>query len=95
MNSEELQKKFHSRFQGPRYIECNNGWLKLIEDFLTELDTIDPNKELTIFSIKEKFGLLRIYINQGASSEVSELIGKYEEMSRTVCEVCGLDTGLV
>ncbi len=89
MTNEELLKKYEKRFQGPRYIETQEGWAPLIDAFLTELDALESDKDITIFSIKEKFGLMRIYFNEGTTDEAEALIEKYEKMSAITCEVCG------
>lgn len=66
--------------------ECNNGWLELIKNLIEELIAAGWNKE--ICQIKEKFGGLRFYINEG-SDEVFDIISKYESLSYKTCELCG------
>ncbi len=68
------------------FISCDDGWLDLIEDLIKELIDAGWNKEIT--QIKEKFGGLRFYINEG-SDEIFDIIRKYEEKSYIICEICG------
>ena len=68
------------------FCECDDGWLQMIHDLIVELIAAGWDKR--ICQIKEKFGGLRFYIG-GASDEVHDIISKYEELSYSVCEVCG------
>jgi len=67
-------------------MEIGGGWYQLIHDLLEELLKTDWDRD--IHQVKEKFGGLRFYIGS-ASQEVHEIIGKYEELSYHICEVCG------
>jgi len=69
--------------------ECDDGWLQMIHDLITELLAAGWDKQ--ICQIKEKFGGLRFYIGSG-SEEIWDIISKYEELSYSICEVCG-ETG--
>lgn len=91
MTNEELYAKYPVAFSGPRRIEC--GWHGLIEKFLEELIALPGGDTIVLFSIKEKFGQMRIYEESCPESihmEVAALIDKYERLSLTTCEVCGL-----
>ena len=44
--------------------------------------------EIMVLQVKEKFGTMRFYINNG-TEEMYELINKAEEKSGEICEVCG------
>lgn len=48
--------------------DCPTVWGKVVDDFLTELKTVDPN--FSIHQIKIKFGGLRLYL--GLSSDVEK-----------------------
>jgi hypothetical protein len=86
-------ERFPNRFKGPRYIECGAGWNLLIVEFLERLDKIAGCEDVTIFSIKEKWGMLRIDINGPTSEEAfkafNDLETEIEKRSATVCEQCG------
>ena len=66
--------------------ECSEEWLQLIHDLIEELIKAGWNKE--ICQIKEKFGGLRFYINEG-NDEIFKIIDRYEELSFKTCEDCG------
>lgn len=65
-------------------IDCDEGWFSLIEELHAELVQIDPNYQLV--QVKEKFGGLRFYAD---GKEIRDVIGKYERLSFSVCEVTG------
>lgn len=71
-------------------ISCHDGWNDLIDQMSAELTSVAPSIQYE--QIKEKFGLLRVYLH-GHSNEERELaydiIKKYEVLSGTVCETCG------
>jgi hypothetical protein len=66
--------------------ECGEGWLPLIQDLIEKLIDAGWNKE--ICQIKQKFGALRFYINDG-SEKMFEIIAAYERISLCTCETCG------
>jgi hypothetical protein len=73
------------------YVECGDGWSKLIYKWAKEVDNILSQKEkedLYIFQIKEKFGVLNIYTSS-LNEKVEEITGKYAGLSRKTCEFCG------
>ena len=63
-----------------------DGWLPILEDLIKDLISLGWNKE--ICDIKEKYGTLRFYINEG-SNEIHERISKAENLSASTCEACG------
>jgi len=68
------------------YIECDDGWLPLIWELCERITELDI--PLRLLTVKEKFGRLRIYpdtYNEG----VEDIIDHYEELSGSVCELCG------
>ena len=75
----------------PPIIDCGfmahgAGWYKLERDLIEDLIKLGWNKE--ICQIKEKFGGLRFYINEG-SDEIFKRIQEAEAESYETCEVCG------
>ena len=68
------------------YFEVEQGWYPLIKDLITDLINLGWNKEIT--QVKEKWGGLRFYINDG-SDEVFNRIHKAEKESLTICEITG------
>ncbi len=74
-----------------RYIECNDGWLDLINRCLQELYDyrIANNVTLKVTCIKEKFGGLRIHTSFH-NDILWAIIQKYEEEASHTCEDCGI-----
>lgn len=68
------------------FFECGSGWYELIKNLIQDLLTLGWNKE--VCQVKEKFGGLRFYVNEG-SSEIYDRITKAEQDSYTICEVTG------
>jgi hypothetical protein len=68
------------------FFEVDSGWFPLIKDLITDLVELGWNKE--VCQVKEKFGGLRFYINDG-SDEVFNRIHKSEKESLTICEITG------
>ena len=68
------------------YFVVDNGWLKLIKELIEDLIKLGWDKQVT--QVKEKFGGLRFYINEG-SDEIFERITEAENKSYEICEVTG------
>jgi len=66
-------------------MECRSGWYDLIDELCSKLVEADPNAQAV--QVKEKFGGLSFYII--GNEEAQDIVGKYEEKSHEVCEVCG------
>jgi hypothetical protein len=67
--------------------ECGDGWYDLIYDLCQELVSEGQSPPVAV-QVKEKFGTLRFYVNN-STTEQDDIIEHYEELSGTVCEVCG------
>ncbi|MBE0515122.1 hypothetical protein [Sulfurimonas sp.] len=72
--------------------EVGRGWLPLIsklsEDIQKILDS-DPELNIQVVQVKEKYGGLRFYAHGAYGKEIDELIEKAEEESENICENCG------
>jgi hypothetical protein len=72
--------------------ECGDGWFRLICDMLDEMEAAHKKNGLevkvTVGQIKEKFGILRVYLDSDLD-EVYKIVGKYQEKSKEVCYDCG------
>lgn len=68
------------------FFEVDNGWLKLIKELIEDLIKLGWDKQVT--QVKEKFGGLRFYINEG-SDEIFNRITEAENKSYEICEVTG------
>jgi hypothetical protein len=73
------------------YFECDDGWFDLLETLFIEIEAYCSQTEQVYpkaAQIKEKFGLLRIYLD-GADSTVNRMTWLTEHMSGRICEQCG------
>jgi hypothetical protein len=70
-------------------LECGDGWFDILGDLCEKLSKYDG---IEFAQVKEKFGLLRVYIN-GVSGDIADevysLIDDAEIKSGDVCELCG------
>jgi hypothetical protein len=71
-----------------RFFSIGYGWYGIVKDLITDLISLGWNKE--VCQVKEKFGGLRFYINEG-SDEIYDRIRIAEELSYKTCEVCGIE----
>jgi hypothetical protein len=68
--------------------ECGDGWFDIIYQACKEMMKTNPPKEAGFFQIKEKWGSLRLYMDD-ATDDMREIIYDAEEKSNSVCENCG------
>lgn len=68
------------------FFDCDTGWNKLLKELIEDLIQLGWNKQ--VCQVKEKFGGLRFYINEG-SDEIFKRITKAEVDSYKICEKCG------
>ncbi len=66
--------------------EINMGWSEIIKTAVAELEAI--GKADQIVQVKEKFGGLRIYLNE-YSDEINAIVRKAEKAAAQVCQMCG------
>src|SRR4029077_3168636 len=82
------------------YIDVNDGWYDLLDGLCLQLERErleaeskmkGPKATLEINQIKEKFGMLRVYVNMSSSisNNVFDLIEQAEIASSSICEDCG------
>lgn len=68
------------------------GWfdlfLQMCEDIREPLERSGHLNDFMFMQVKEKYGSMRLYDN-GATSEVHEILDKYEFLSTQVCSECG------
>ncbi len=99
MKYEQLFIKYPKLFSRLKYIECNEGWIDIIDLLCTQIEIINskyPDPEQGIFAsqVKQKYGGLRFYISSdGVFTEhqryVDKLILDAESISYKTCESCG------
>lgn len=68
------------------FFNCDSGWNELLKELIDDLIKLGWDKQ--VCQVKEKFGGLRFYINEG-SDEIYERIIKAEKDSYKTCEKCG------
>ena len=68
------------------FFEVSQGWNQLIKDLISDLIKMGWNRE--VIQVKEKFGTLRFYINEG-TDDIHRRIAKAEMESSTICEATG------
>jgi hypothetical protein len=62
------------------------GWADILDQLDAELYALNPDYKTV--QVKEKFGLLRVYLSDTTEAE-QQILYKYEEMSSKICEKCG------
>lgn len=79
----------HADLFAPRFrvFECGNGWAGLIDEMLADLRAACPDAR--IVQVKEKFGALRVYLENKLDKDAKAILRRGEARSLTVCEVCG------
>lgn len=86
---EEIVKKYENILSCS--IECDNGWLDIINYACRHISRRVDNTNYTNFKIvqiKEKFGSLRIYTTS-SDDYINGVVAMATSMSMCVCEVCG------
>lgn len=66
------------------------GWVDLVIEAFDELIKVGWNRQLS--QVKQKFGMLRIYLASQGGRDMTDMRGvieKYETKSASVCEKCG------
>jgi hypothetical protein len=65
---------------------CGEGWYNILDKAFSKLMLLE-NKP-TIVQVKEKFGTLRIYMDN-SSDEAYKIVSEAEKESEVTCEICG------
>jgi hypothetical protein len=83
--------------------ECGPGWYNILRELSVKIEKIlnenmekypsvegeeDEYNKMYAVQVKEKYGTLRFYMSY-ETDEISDLIHKYEVISRETCESCG------
>jgi len=68
------------------FFVVGSGWNLLIKNLIQDLIRLGWNKE--VIQVKEKFGGLRFYINEG-TDEIHQRIAQAELESMKTCEITG------
>lgn len=99
MTYDELVKKYPKLYSRLSYVECDEGWISLIDSLSQKLEDINNNFKnkksyIRAEQVKEKFGGLRFYYSsENVQEQTLNLIDSYineaEKQSRNVCQFCG------
>lgn len=76
----------------PCGFDVGDGWLPIIENLFKKFNELGYKGRLG--QIKEKFGGLRVYLDDEAPDEVHNAINEAEDLAYKTCEECG-EPGLV
>ena len=70
-------------------VEVEKGWWPLVEPIYNRIQELnEQGADIKITQIKEKFGMLCLYVNH-APSEIRDMIRAAEAQSIHICERCG------
>lgn len=85
-------------YANPQGIKIDNGWYDMLCDLSAKLKSIvEPNQSPFVVRVREKYGGLRVYIQQlripsaNILDQVTSAILKAEQKSYFICEKCGSD----
>lgn len=76
-------------------IRCGDGWYDLLDELCTKLERIiiqqprEHRPQYAATQVKEKYGLLRFYIQGAPTPRMAELIRQAANASESICDVCG------
>lgn len=68
-------------------VDVEDGWRDIVCGLLADLETMGL-PELRITQVKEKFGLLRVYVNDGNEAVAARIKAAIDASAET-CEACG------
>ena len=74
--------------QIPAWInEVGPGWEPILVALHQDLLSLNP--DYRVFQVKEKFGSLRVYLDDPMTPEMDQAVHAAETLSAQICEVCG------
>lgn len=102
ISKKEILEKYKQYFENIIGYDINDGWNFLIENII--LYAKNENIPFDFLQIKEKFGLLRVYINIKPNDieddvKLYDIVSFSACISKNICEKCGcfkddvIDTG--
>jgi hypothetical protein len=68
--------------------ECGNGWYDLLHELCRKIMLYNPPQDLKFTQVKEKYGLLVVYVNS-YPMWLESLVEWAEIESASICEECG------
>jgi len=67
--------------------ECGEGWFPILDLAFHEMNKLELPKGFEIIQVKEKYGTLRIYVNN-YTDEIDRIIEEAEKNAEVTCELC-------
>jgi len=77
--------------------DCGDGWQWIIVAMLKEIDDYYFKArricKIDIIQCKEKFGYIDMYyyVDDKSRDAISKIVAKYEQLSKSTCEICGAE----
>jgi len=91
--TKEIIQKYPKIFKESFWFEHGDGWFQLIDNLCYKLqsyvDDFDNIDQIKAGQVKEKFGGLRFYTDEGGDDYSYTLIREAEHQSYNICETCG------
>lgn len=87
-----LINKYPLCFKELKNIECDDGWFNLLDYLCATLEcylTYSTRSKNYFTQIKEKFGILRVYVKEPGDKYIDGVLSFAEVISVNFCEVCG------
>jgi hypothetical protein len=91
-NIEEVLRRHQNiSLDGKCFSIVGDGWIPIIDSLFSQLSTLVKGEPVGLRQIKEKFGVLVVYMEPGQSfwRRAQVLIDKARVLSTKTCEVCG------
>lgn len=83
---------------GERGIEVGDGWFELLAKSFGDIERAAQSSGVDaahLVQVKEKFGLLRIYVQGPSHDAIDDVLQRAEQASTVICEACGRNGNLV
>lgn len=75
----------------PGGVSVPPGWNLIVDEALEKLSSLPDWENTKVFQIKEKFGTLRIYLENLTPPGSGAIIKHAEDMAMITCQNCGLE----
>jgi hypothetical protein len=101
MDLQQIKTKYPNLFQRTWGLECGDGWIPIIANALSRIETIQDSdgksmlSKIAVDQLKEKFGTMRFYYHTDniqdheTFKKVDDIINALEAESEKTCELCG------
>lgn len=87
-----LEEEFNDLFKHAAWSGVGDGWVGILRQLSVDIrrlnEKLPKGQKVAYGQVKEKFGILRIYVNN-PNEEVNSLVTAAEKLSGSICEDCG------